>query len=169
MCSRRASRSGRSWWRLRRPGTWSASHLSSVKRARPVGSSRPRAASVLSLAVLGHEEHCPARAFDAIDTGSFQSHGEGACACDCLGGDAPVSRARAASCSSTKCRHADARSAVFAYSVPPTRPPHDARPEHPQPVPLTIGALRLLRWQVSLSRQRHRSAERDSGRSAAAR
>ena len=25
--------------------------------------------SVLSLAILGHEEHCPARAFDAIDTG----------------------------------------------------------------------------------------------------
>ena len=42
-------------------------------------------------------------------------------------------------------------------------------PEHPQPFPLTIGTLRLLRWQVSLIKQQHRSGERGSGRSAAAR
>ena len=52
------------------------------------------------------------------------------------------------------------------YDHPTTR---DARPEHLQPVPLTIGALRLLRWQVSLIRQLQCPGERGSGRSAAAR
>ena len=87
--------------------------------------------------ILGHQEHCPARTFDAIDTGSFQWHGEGACACHCLGGDAPVSRARAAACPPTKCGHADARSGKTGYSVPPTAA---AASEHVMAGAMLLGA-----------------------------
>ena len=54
-------------------------------------------------------------------------------------------------------------------SLHPLRPPRDARPEHPQPVPLTIGAIPLLRRLLSFGLRWRRSAQRGGSLSAAAR
>ena len=70
-----------------------------------------------------------------------------------LGRGHQTDRAR---CPSARC---EALHMPHPRSLHPLRPPCDARPEHPQLVPLTIGALPLLRWQVSLIRQLHRPGE----------
>ena len=54
-------------------------------------------------------------------------------------------------------------------SLHPLRPPRDARPEHPQPVPLTIGAIPLLRRLLSFGLRWRRSAQRGGSLSAVAR
>ena len=43
-------------------------------------------------------------------------------------------------------------------SLHPLQPPRDARPEHPQPVPLTIGAIPLLRRLLSFGGAQRRVA-----------
>ena len=51
----------------------------------------------------------------------------------------------------------------------PLRPPRDVRPEHPQPLPLTIGAIPLLRRLLSFGLRWRRSTQRGGSRSAAVR
>ena len=138
------------------------------------------------------EEHAPARAVTLRPTPPRQSHAHVSCACDCQRRDVNwikrASRAMFLNSSESgsgrlaargrghrtgRARYAPARCESLhkpsLRSLHPLRPPRDARPEHPQPVPLTIGAIPLLRRLLSFGLRWRRSAQRGGSLSAAAR